>query len=174
MDLVIAEDLHASCDNRYCAAQEEAQTLHEQKLLHISQHATAQQSDVIPSRCSTSVTQSWQPIRSSTWARRPDTAYEQDSLQADDSAAMQDLQWHADSVMSAKFQVAGMQEYDQSLVDMSAMASGAHCLQFDQPSQQSQPSKCQTALCEPVPPNRSKQHTKASPKTRVLASKAWT
>lgn len=105
-------------------------------------------------------------------ARRPDTAYEEDSLELDDSAAMQRLQCRGDEVDSiASLDAAETQESGMPASCTSRSGTSAATLQL----QQSQPrGRTDKMVYEPAPPVRGKQRVKASPKIRVLAAKAWT
>lgn len=152
--------------------QVEAQQLHEQRLLRVSQDLST--SDSAPSSCSTTATYEVQPSKDRSWVKRPDTAYEPDSQQHNASPAVQNLQQHADSILEAGFLATQVQQDSQSSREMFSFVSGAGSAQSRRKLQQSQSVRHEIASSNPMLPNKSKQYSRASPKTKLLVSKAWT
>lgn len=154
--------------------QVEAQHLHEQRLLRVSQDLSTSGSTA--SRCSTPVTHDVQPSKGRSCVQRPDTAFEPDSQRDNASPAVQNLQQHADNVLEAGFVATQVQQDSQSSRETSSFVSGAKFAQAQsrRKLRQSQSVRHEIASSEPMLPNRSKQHSRASPKTKLLVSKAWT
>ena len=110
--------------------------------------------------------------------RRPDTAYEaENGFHHDQTAAVQRLPYDTDTVTAdfdAGADAPGMQVGDMQPACTSSYASGAANLQPEHRPSHCQRKSCHELIHEPVPPNKSKPRVQASPKTRVLAAKAWT
>ena len=157
--------------------QEEAQQLHEQKLERILQRPSVQQKDT-KSRCSTPDIPTWQSHRRETLARRPDTAYEVEHAgHHNQIPALQRVSCDADTFESTdRADAAGMRSDDMQIARTSSYALSAATLQTEQQLMHHHSKTCHELVHEPVPPNKSKSRSQVqpSPRTRVLAAKAWT